>query len=182
MSVNKAEVLVSFVMLSAMLGLLAFEECVSKSDNFASTDVAFLRLFPDGLVCSHAQLGEDKWYGIAIGRSTLADFKKQFGEVEPEKMSCLQDDDFYVVMCKNGVITALKEGSELPYLSDYVAIYGVPDAVTYSDPFSRVVFWFERGIAANVYINKVNPTYYEVIGFVVYFPINLWKDMRTDGL
>jgi hypothetical protein len=57
-----------------------------------------------------------------------------------------------------------------------VSQYGAPDVVTYSSqPFGRVAFWFEQGIAAVVYVRFDPPGSAYLSGFgtvsaIVYFP------------
>lgn len=76
--------------------------------------------------------------------------------------ACLQDN---IVTALSSIDSALQSPSF--FLDDWVAELGVPDAVTWdSVSTSRVVFWFEEGIAVSVLV--VEP--YGASLFPVYFP------------
>jgi hypothetical protein len=66
------------------------------------------------------------------------------------------------------------------YIQDMVAKYDAPDIVTWSNSnISRVAFWFNKGIAALVYIlEKHEIMDYGEIGIIVYFPFQMDEDFE----
>jgi hypothetical protein len=138
-------------------------------------DYSYLDIFPIGLACSESDTGiGPTWNNLTIGISTIDDFKELFGETEPHYDMLISEIAYIGNLCvRDGVVIAIQVGSpvDMPYLSDYISAYGLPDAVTYGNtPFTRMVFWFEEGIAADIYINPINPEFYEIVAFVIYFP------------
>jgi hypothetical protein len=146
-------------------------------------DYSYVRdTFPIGLVCSDSEIAlGPTWRNMTIGVSTLEEFEAQYGKTNLHyDMQQLDREGYTISLCvKKNIITAIKVGSDLPYLDDYVAIYGAPDAVTYSQVASRVLFWFEEGIAVDVYINTANPDYYGLVSFVIYFPYQETEGYKT---
>jgi hypothetical protein len=148
--------------------------------------------FPVNLVCESIDQGlGPTWEGITIGESSLEDllaFTEHqtphfvdgmvfFPEVEHENTT------YSIRACvRNNVVTALSilelYGSRV-FLSDRIADFGVPDAVAYGDqPQDRVVFWFEKGIAAIVYVNTASEAYGSS-GTIIYFPYQSVEGYET---
>jgi hypothetical protein len=157
---------------------------------------SYFEIFPMGLVCSEAESGlGPTWRNITIGESSLFDIEAEYGKSFAWN-DMLRISDFEVgwdiVLCvEKKIITAIKVGSELPYLEDYVELYGEPDVVTWSNTASRLLFWFDEGIAIDVYVNPTVARYYGLVSFVVYFPyqdLNDYEDKwpfnqtLTEGL
>jgi hypothetical protein len=171
--------LIFIVFILFHLGCLDAQDTESSPTATASTSSHF-DSFPAGLVCSEAESGlGPTWRNITIGESSLSDIETQYGEsFEWNDMLRISDFDYGwdIFLCvKDDVITAIKVGSELAYLEDYLALYGEPDAVTWSDDVSRVVFWFDEGIAVDIYVNTTVPDYYGTVSYVIYFP---YQDME----
>lgn len=164
--------------------------------------------FPSGLFCSQATSGPGPtWRGITIGLSTLDDLQTLMMELSENysftdrgprgvlfslftRREALENDiPVHVTACiHDNVITALSPldaatDSPAAFLDDWIAELGVPDVLTWtSASTSRVVFWFEHGIAASVLV--VEP--FGAIIMPVYFPyqpvegyMNRWPYNRT---
>jgi hypothetical protein len=147
--------------------------------------------FPNGLFCSDAEMGPGPtWRGITIGESTLQQLQAlmvglsdnyTFTDRGPRgvifslfsrKEALEKHIPSNLVACiENEVVVALSANDveETPslFLDDLIAELGTPDAVTWGNSStSRVVFWFEEGIAVSVLI--VEP--FGAVIFPVYFP------------
>lgn len=149
--------------------------------------LTFLNSFPENLVCSDMEtpgnLGPT-WNGVTIGKSSVEDLLKQFGV---ENQDAVQRPSgalafrlpislgvYPVDVCVQGAtITAMTitmTNVEPVFLIDFVSEYGIPDAVTYtSNPYSRVIFWFEQGLAVEVSAN-VGDLFFGRVGEVALFP------------
>jgi len=56
-------------------------------------------------------------------------------------------------------------------IDNFVSFLGKPDVVTWSSfENNRTVFWFEEGIAANVFVQQGDAASFGQIGNVIYFP------------
>jgi hypothetical protein len=142
------------------------------------------------LYCNTQQLtlGET-WNGIQIGRSSLADLEKvvtnlgTYPEISPiryegittvtysfEEVShlplwisaCIEDDVVAMLL-----IQWLETDVELAHM---VRQYGVYDTITWSHSFDkRVVFWFERGVAAEIFVGSGAEPYFGRLISTIYF-------------
>jgi hypothetical protein len=191
------------VWISLLFGVLWNTQSIPTTQEFAPTPVSNddLRVFPDDLVCNkrEATLSDigPTWSEITIGQSTLGDVERLLSTLN-EEYAFIENDDFnfrFVILdigqavdipfavrlCleENKVeVLSLTYDASLsrprPYISDLVAQLGEPDAITWTNnPASRVVFWFEKGIAAVVTVLPDVPGYHPIFGRVdteIYFP------------
>ena len=136
--------------------------------------------------------------GITIGQSTLADVEQLLSTLSDDYVF-IDGDDYdtrFVILDLNqrdpdipssvrlcledDTVQALAigyfSGLQTPRtnLSDLVAQFGKPDAITWTDnPASRIAFWFEQGLAADVTVLPNEPGYQPIFGRVeveIYFP------------
>ncbi len=148
--------------------------------------------FPNGLFCSEAQMGPGPtWRGITIGESTLRQLQALMAELSENytfndrgprgvtfslptvREAREKGIPIHVSACiQDNIVTVLSDidatkRTRLLFLDDWVADLGIPDAVTWdSVTTSRVVFWFEHGVAVTVLV--VEP--FGELLFPVYFP------------
>ncbi len=171
----RLKLLVAATFVLVML-LFSFRTSMVSASSISITSTpknSFYDLFPGGLACSGATIGDGpSWREIKIGHTTLQEFEKLYGETKPFfDMQRLSGEGYDIYLCvQNNIITSIKVGSELPYLNDYVAVYGKPDTVTYNQPETRVAFWFKKGIAIDIYINKSVDYLYGIVNYAIYFP------------
>jgi hypothetical protein len=151
--------------------------------------------FPIGMFCNEIEPGlGSSWRGITIGESTLDEFEQALFELSEEYaiverpnpanrgilysvpsdiaeenqlprsvIVCSMDDIVYSLRVSN---PAFPEPSF--FLDDWIAKLGEPDVVTWStDMTTRVVFWFQEGIALDVFVGEPE---YGAIFSTVYFP------------
>lgn len=146
-----------------------------------------LRVFPGDLVCDKREetIGSNgpSWLGITIGLSSLEDVEQLISTFGDDEYVFIDDDNYdirfvasnlirdesqfpsSVRLClERNVIQVLAVGysngllAPRPNLSDFMAQFGTPDAITWTDnPASRIAFWFEHGIAAEVTVISNNP-------------------------
>ncbi len=73
------------------------------------------------------------------------------------------------------------------FLKDFVYQYGLPNAVTwmYRDPKDRIVFWFEHGMALEVYADRTKKDF-GLVSSIIFFPFQSannyqqrWPFLRT---
>lgn len=164
-----------------------------------------MRVFPSDLVCDEQDPAQNglgpTWMGITIGKSTFEDLKTLLDEFGYEYRYIGDDYDKrffvenysysqsiaeapgYVRICLKGdVIQVLSIAywyplEPTPNLTDYVALLGQPDAITWTNgEFDRIAFWFEHGFAVGTNIipddhpqNSLQPTFGRT-GSVYYFP------------
>jgi hypothetical protein len=176
-----------------------------------------LRTFPVALFCDQreANLSDTgpTWLGITIGESTLADVEGQLAEFSDTYRYFEGIDsthyllpnynhatveipiggNFCLYQDRVGVFSVTYLYLDHPNLFDFLALYGEPDAVTwsYNPDATRVVFWFEEGIAAEVVILPDDPDYDPVYGRITHlilFPYqevegyeNRWPYNRTHN-
>ncbi len=145
--------------------------------------------FPLDLHCSDLKKpgSGPTWRGVTVGVSTLSDLASQLTDLgytekelikdvwyftSPEGIwvdyvhwvsACVSDDVVSVV----SIVTISAPTSV--YLTDFVARYGIPDAVTWADQTTRVAFWFKAGVAVEVFIAEPDPAFGS-INQIVYFP------------
>lgn len=161
-----------------------------------------LRVFPGDLVCAERNGATSSigpmWLGITIGQSTLEDVEQLLSTLDYDYVFIGNDDyntrflnsEFIqhepgipsairLCLVKNEVqVLAVSFNVDLsvprPVLSDLVAQFGEPDTVTWTEnPATRVVFWFEQGMAFEVAVLPNKPSYQPTFGRVVteiYFP------------
>lgn len=167
--------------------------------------------FPVDLYCEDIPEVEEgpRWQDIIIGSSTVEELKNYV--YTTGSYSTTQYIDFIsfessislrdrieglslVEACidpETQIVTAIRETrAEKRYLEDLIMEYGFPDEVTWGNSgISRSVFWFEKGIAALVYIlEDYNPIDFGEVGLIVYFPYqveeqakNIWPYNRTNA-
>lgn len=151
------------------------------------------------LICpyfSNLQNGYE-WRDITIGVSTQEDLENtlaQFGDYEiitpyegtlanairyqwneSTRRGEEQQAPFAIDVCfQDSIITVLDVSTRfLPSMriEDFVSNLGQPDIVTWSSvENNRTVFWFEEGIAANVFVQRGDGASFGRIGAVFYFP------------
>jgi hypothetical protein len=113
--------------------------------------LGFLFACPDKIVTGPGPT----WQGITIGVSKIQNLEAIFGKSDKVTITAstsasdqISYGDILVGCVQNGIIVTLRSGPELPFLSDFVAVYGPPDVVTWTPTYNlRVAFWFEEGIA-----------------------------------
>jgi len=149
--------------------------------------------FPSDLYCEDVNVAKGPTWGeITIGVSSsksLEDYAGTIGYYDSMgrwadyislfRIGSLRDESgppSLIEACLDShtqVVTALKVSINRPfYIQDLVAEFGVPDAVTWgSSNISRTVFWFDRGIAASVYILEESDILdYGEIGLIDFIP------------
>jgi hypothetical protein len=161
-------------------------------------------VFPPSLFCDQIE-GEPSaigptWLGITIGESTLTDLENLLAVLsnnywigyEVDSVNILLDDrelaadspgrvDFCLYGDRIYVLGFYYGHSVHPNLFDFLAEYGEPDAVTwsYNPDATRVVFWFEEGIAAEVVILPDDPDYDPVYGRITH--LTLFPYQKVEG-
>jgi hypothetical protein len=127
-------------------------------------------IFPSSLICLKATEGQGpSWAGIEIGKTTLSEIKRtplkiNNREITEEITEMYDETHFrwqladgqviYVDVClRDEVVTAahfsLFSLQETWRMEDFVALYGLPDAVGYAELW-RIAFWFEYGMALEI--------------------------------
>lgn len=151
------------------------------------------------LICPYFQNVQAgySWHDITIGVSTQADlerFLRQFGEYElvfPDEgvlansigyrwrqssaRGRTQQAPLSLDICiQDGHIVVLDMTwfyQPAFYINDVVALHGAPDVVTWSlVENNRTVFWFEIGVAANVFVQRGDAASFGLITRMIYFP------------
>jgi hypothetical protein len=175
---------------------LTFARDVAKSQGETTSN--YINFFPADLNCTGlTSSGQGPtWHTIIIGVSKYFDLIQQLSELSDEGFSlytignnllfaskndgsttipaavraCVQDD---IVMALG---LDLRSSNESPTFSQLITQYGIPDAVTWTlKPTTRVAFWFEKGVAAEVLSIEEDRSFGRVLT-VVYFPFQD-KDM-----
>jgi len=155
--------------------------------------------FDPQLACPPSEsVGEGPtWEGIHIGKSSLndletvlrnlGDYNKSINSIQGESISLsfhafnegpvvILGVVYACVRSKDNVISALAVNwifnyRLMPRIQDFVRVYGVPDAVTWTAEYdSRVVFWFEKGIAISVWAANMKSSMFGRVRIVLYFP------------
>lgn len=152
------------------------------------------RAFPTHMYCPEIGVPYigGSWGGIAIGVSTideLQDYLETLGgkyfvgyiaesfffELISSDSSSAPTSIIACIDAETDVVTALNVSvsyqSNLA-IEDLIATYGIPDAVTWDEvPEFRVLFWFDRGLAAVVCVDFCEPsTQCRQVMRIVYFP------------
>lgn len=132
------------------------------------------------------------WHSITIGVSQLNELAREMGDSQKNSIRVLHEWPGGVtslnyrgklVCVQDGIIVAMTISE--PFfrnLSDYVAVYGIPDAVTWTPRFnSRIVFWFKQGIAVEAWTGTLNKNdlYWGNISYVIYFPYQEVEGYKT---
>lgn len=143
--------------------------------------------FPTGLFCSEIPTGlGSSWQGITIGKSSISDLEVYIISLSEGYQAIYRSDrvifdlpgstmnaSFVEACVRDGIILLLSiiNGDSSPiYLKDIVTEHGVPNAVTWTvDARTRVVFWFEQGLAAEVMAPTGKPSDGRVVQ-TIYFP------------
>ncbi len=144
--------------------------------------------FPVDLYCSRISkpyIGPE-WYGLVVGQSTLDDLISKLSKLDGKLSSfyenglwrasfpeaVLADTPAYVDACISGnIVVAISVAPRQSIrLDDLVIRYGVPDAVTWTpSPVTRIVFWFGKGIGAEISALLDHPEFGIVDG-IIYYP------------
>jgi hypothetical protein len=173
-----------------------------------AVDPSSLVMFPRNLFCADVEpidLGST-WKSIVIGESSLAELQVYLDSLGNYSIQVVDDQEvgFWleppvtilderapegVGACLNeNVVTVLQlytsPVDETAYIENFVAMYGIPDTVTWtSNDVLRLAFWFGKGVAVEAYIGESD---YGRIATVTYFPIqerddyqNRWPYNRT---
>jgi hypothetical protein len=158
----------------------------------ATPSVTVQNTFPRNLVCSDVEvtgMAGSTWNGITTGESTVEDLLERFEAEDQEAVEwpsgalsyrLLDGPNLYTVnVCtQDSIIIVLSismSNAEPVFLDEFVVGYGIPDVVTYSfGAYSRVVFWFERGVAIEAYAGIDSP-FFGRVGQIVFFPPQLTK-------
>lgn len=193
-----------------VLGGLSNKQNAQINSLLAPTPVSSddLRVFPGDLVCDKREKSDTdngpSWMGITVGQSTLDDVKQlllTFSDkyefidndnsdirfINPNSVTSATEIPSSVRLCLTGNTVQVLAISYLlvprPNLSDLVAEYGEPDAITWTDnPASRIAFWFQKGIAAEVTVLPNELGYQPTFGRVdteIYFPYQELKDYKN---
>lgn len=192
---------VSVAWISLLFGVLCNAQSIQATQFVTPTPVDSddLRAFPIDLVCDRREESLNSegpsWMGITVGQSTFNDVEQLLSALSGEYVF-INDDDYDTRFI---IPNAIQRRPEIPFsvrfclvgdkvqvlavgylfglrpnLSDLIAKYGEPNAITWTDnPASRVVFWFEQGIAAEVTVLPNEPNYPPTFGRVdteIYFP------------
>lgn len=164
-----------------------------------------LRVFPTNLLCDVQEiLGEgSSWNAIKVGTSRSEDLQRYIYSLSKKYKSITTDNidsnlQFYLndfneqqltanpygiqACVKDGTITAMSillSSNSKAYLSEYVDMYGIPDAVTWSEysPVTRIVFWFRKGIAAEIATTDDNS--FGLVVRITYFPYQDVKNYKV---
>jgi hypothetical protein len=192
------------VFVSMMPGVIVQERVFPSSDvTPVPTAASELNLyaFPYSLYCSDistVQNNGPEWEGIQIGASSLNDFDQsvtnlrelyrtndlrgnQISYYIPTTrlaaregvpvgiMACILDNTVWLLR-----VTIVDNPPLRVQLSNLIAEYGLPNAVTWSEVLStRIVFWFEDGVAAEVGVYESEEEAFSNYGDVlqiIYFP------------
>lgn len=167
------------------------------------------RPFPNGMYCNEiAKALGSSWRGITVGESFLSDFEQQLFSLSeeysvterpnptnlgilysvPTEIAVERQIPRAVTICvTDDIITSLRvsnTGFPEPsvFIDDWIINLGTPDVVTWgASSLSRVVFWFEEGIALDVFVGEpeygavfstVYLPYQDVEGYENRFPYN----------
>lgn len=152
--------------------------------------------FPNGMYCNEIELGlGSSWHGITIGESTLDEFEQQlfalsdeYSIIErpnpaslgivysvPTEIALENQIPRAVTICTiDNIIASIRVSNTVYpaqpsiFIDDWIANLGTPDAVTWGgSEFSRVVFWFQEGIALDVFVGQPE---YGAVFYTIYFP------------
>lgn len=193
---------VCVMMIGLVLGVLWNAQVIHAAQSSTTptpVDSDDLRVFPGDLVCDRREesLGNEgpSWMGITIGQSTLAEVEQVLSGFSDEYQ--FNDGDNYdtrfvlpnithfppgipyaVRLCLAGdtiqALTVTYLFGSRPNLSDLMAQFGEPDAITWDNgPPGRVAFWFEQGFAAGISVLPDEPDYppsFGRVGTEIYFP------------
>jgi hypothetical protein len=164
-----------------------------------ATPILDIYAFPTGLFCSKIDMNGEVapvWGEIQIGKSSIDDLHTYVTTlsnlyqtegikvdrisyfISPSRLAEQQQVPTRLTACViDGVVWLVQVSmyyDNNPYtLVAFVQKYGLPDVVTWSEsPQTRLVFWFEFGIMAEVNIDKSRDILsYEDILSIVYFPV-----------
>lgn len=177
-----------------VLGLLASigsaEVQATQSTPTPTHSRSAYEIFPTGLVCDDAPVGPGpSWRNIiTVGETTIAEIEAtleegsffEINELEGMLQFRLRDttgfqQPYTIRVCEvDGIVTVvdiyMNEVEQTFYLPDIVYAHGIPDTVTYSTrPSTRILFWFELGMAAEIYIGS-GASYYSKVVRLTLFP------------
>lgn len=176
-----------FLLIIAILsaGFLVVQSQDTNSRNYPQ------KYFPWILYCPDVPAGSGpEWTGLTIGESTVQELISKVG-VEPILLDngawLIYLPERYIYFCEsNQIITSIKVASnsfdtdEQLYIDDLIAFYGVPDATAYvlGLEYSRVFFWFEDGIAAEVFVYDKDANFRRVTA-LVFLPYQALEDFES---
>lgn len=160
-------------------------------------------MFPSNLLCYEMPepSGGPTWGDITIGSSTVEDLKTYVSSIYnynsitqwADYISFSGTEHFLngsgipplIGACldvRTQIVTALRISiNRAMYIEDLVAIFGIPDTITWgSSNVSRGSIWFDKGIAASVYILEEDDILdYGEIGLIIYFPYQSAEGFET---
>ena len=140
--------------------------------------------FPTGLQCEHAPNSVGgTWRTLTIGESAVSDIDAVFvdnstfeHDLESQDFTFIDDDSWtrftvnYCVVDNQIIVLQITEATSALRIEDFVLQYGIPDALAFDlDPTRRVIFWFEMGLAIEVYVNRSSQGFGRVTE-IIYFP------------
>lgn len=153
--------------------------------------------YPEYLMCEEVEPTEGaSWLDIEIGVSSLDDLMITLDRLGEYEVLLVNDTYIYLGQIENGdeqietdpilspsyiavcvseenaisSVGILSKASFQLDIYDLVAMYGIPDAVSYTArPLVRIVFWFESGIAASIYVGPESE-FRGAVTAVYYFP------------
>lgn len=166
-----------FVVLPTLFNPVQGQEAIGTTSTPDIVQPEMARVFPRELFCEDIENVEPgpSWLNITIGLSTLSDLQNTLLNISDHYRSnydnvvgvwrfrlAEREDQApqAIIACEtDNVITALQislpqvDISETLFLDDLVSALETPDVVTFSSnpPFVVTAFWFEEGIAAEVY-------------------------------
>lgn len=151
----------------SMIIVLATEETVTPMPTSFPDPIGIHQLFacPDRIVKGDGPT----WLGIEVGVSELEDLQGAWTDVyNPEKGVKIISETAasqYIrygegaVCVQDNVVVTLRSGDKLPYLIDYIAAHGEPDAITWTPTYNyRIAFWFEEGFAVEILTSTTDRT------------------------
>lgn len=191
MSPVKAKLAICAVLVGFLIPLTLQRSVVTANNDETPTPTPFPTSFPAPIGISQTFacpdtviLGEGPtWRGIEVGVSDLQELEQAWPEVynpeegvevisETSASQYIKYGRGYVCVQDNIVVT-LSNGDTLPYLADYIAAHGEPDAITWTPTYDRrVAFWFRKGFAIEILTNTVdrsNSAWGRISG-IFYFP------------
>jgi hypothetical protein len=211
---QKVSYSIVFVLLIGLLYISTFspKSAYTATSTPTAVKASDLRIFPRDLYCDAVKETGDgpTWEIATIGKTTLIELEAYLNTIDDYQNGFLEDGTFffrpatsddpqlglYVFGCTvDGIVTVLA-----PYeyaeqyqpinlyqnIYDLISIYGLPDAVTWTDnpPSTNLAFWFKQGLAVEVKTSQ-GYTYndfvyqdYEVV-HIIYFPFQELNGYET---
>lgn len=177
-------------MLIVLMVSFVMGQAASGRESTATPPPSVTAFFPSSpgypiLACPTGEISQlgPTWRGITIGVSTLDELDQILDpsqallpiRVMGQWGNTVSLNYRGMPVCAQGdIVTVIEIGPVLLSLSDFIAAYGIPDAVTWApDVWYRVAFWFEEGVAAEVWSGTARRASEPHWGYVIktlYFP------------